>query len=144
MLITAKHLLVLLLLMALAFASGIGTAWLVDPSGGIAAAVAGAIVAIILPLLVAWPMFRAFSLRPLILPICPHCSQRHLNYHIPRNAWPSAVVICGHCGKPLRLKFGASRRSPEFTDMPTVAPQWPRFLGVWRVVAGKASQTASE
>ena len=107
MLITAKHLLVLLLLMALAFTSGFGAAWLVDPAGGVLGVTAGVIAAILVPLLVAWPVFRALSLRPLILPICPHCGRRHHNYHIPRDAWPAAVVICGNCNQPLRLSFGA-------------------------------------
>jgi hypothetical protein len=93
----------------------------------------GAAVIVLAPtLLVSWPLYKLLHLRPLILPICPHCKKRHGNYHIPAEAWPDAVLLCLHCGHPLRLLLTWRTPPSPPTDIPTVNLRRPQFIGLWR------------
>jgi hypothetical protein len=132
-LITLRHLLVLILLISgsmVAVASAAG-ALAVGEQVAVVAALLSAPVALVL---FGWPIFRLLSLRPLTLPYCPHCGNRHANYHVPPDAWPYAVIVCIHCGQPLRLILSTSRRVITPSPLATVALRWPGFLGLWRRV----------
>jgi hypothetical protein len=88
---------------------------------------------VLLLAVLAWPVFRLLSLRPLILPACPSCGKPHADYRIPREAWPEPVITCVHCGARLRLVLSAAAlRQPS--TLPTLALRWPGFLGIWRRV----------
>jgi len=70
-----------------------------------------AIGAFALPLFgLSWPLYRLMHLRPLCLPICPHC------------------------GKPTR--FCMSRKKPVDSEdgIPGLYVYWPEFVGLWRPV----------
>lgn len=133
MLVTLKHLVVLILLAGV----GASTGGVVQANIGLGEFMGTSVVllsAILVPLLLGWPVFRLLSLRPLILPLCPHCGKRHGNYHLPRGFGPEGVIICVHCEKPLRLVLtGAGSHAPS--ELPTVTLRWPGFLGLWRPVA---------
>ena len=139
MLWTLNHLLVMLLL----FVVGAFVATPVAQSTGFGEPLGPLVLAFVMIVVVAilgWPVFRLLSLRPLILPICPHCGMRHGNYHVPRDAWPDAVIFCDHCSKPLRLllRTGVRTTTMEPADFATVSLRWPGFLGLWRRVAVQA------
>ena len=132
MLITLKHLLVLILLLSGAGIVGVEAAKSVGLDDGISLIVLALSYILVLPLL-GWSVFKLLCLRPLILPMCQSCGRRHGNYHIPRDAWPAAVVICIHCSKPLRLALTRGARSAS-SELPTVMLRWPGFLGLWKRV----------
>lgn len=84
--------------------------------------------------LVIWPIFRVLKLRPLILPICPHCGLRHGNYHFDKESWPVGVLICTHCEQPVTLVLTEVVPPGEKLNLPTLRLRRPRFLGVWKRV----------
>ena len=136
MLWTLKHLLVTVGMLAL----GMALLPIVHAGSdrfGVSAPVtmAAAIAAVLVPTIVfTWPIYRLLRLRPLILPLCPHCHKRHANYHIPGNAWPDAVLVCVHCQRPVRLVLSRKAVPDRRSDIPTMALGWPEFLGIWRKV----------
>jgi hypothetical protein len=76
-----------------------------------------------------WQIFKLFNLRPLILPICPACKNRHGNYHIPKDAWPDPHIICQKCESPLQLDLEG--KSIKNVNIPCVQLKSPKFLGLW-------------
>jgi hypothetical protein len=124
MLITAKHLLAIIALVL----CGTAAAALIAEWNDIGAVLATLLV----PAFLGWPVFRLLSLRPLILPMCPHCERRHCNYHVPRDAWPVAVLLCAWCGKPLRLVLRTGADPVPPSEVPTITLRRPGFLGLWR------------
>jgi hypothetical protein len=102
MLITVMHLLVIILLFSGGVLCGVPPTKSAGLGEGISLVVCMVFAILVLALL-GWPVFKVLSLRPLILPTCPSCGRRHVNYHLPRDAWPDPVIICVCCGKPLRL-----------------------------------------
>jgi len=135
MLWTLNHLLVMLLLFAVGAAVGTPVA----QSTGFGEALGTLVLALVMIVVVAilgWPVFRLLSLRPLILPICPHCGMRHGNYHVPRDVWPAAILFCVHCDKPSRLllRTGVRTITMEPSELPTLSLRWPGFLGIWKPV----------
>jgi len=133
MLITVMHLLVMILLLTAGVLSGILSTQAAGLNEGLSIVV-GMFMAILLLALSGWPVFKLLSLRPLTLPACTACGQRHVNYHIPRDAWPDPVIICVFCSKPLRLALSKGAASKP-SELPTVAPRWPGFLGLWKHVS---------
>jgi hypothetical protein len=81
-----------------------------------------------------WPLCRFMHLRPMVLPLCPHCGKRHGNYHIPPEAWPCAVLICVSCGKPTILYLSRKKPMDVKPDIPGLYLRWPEILGCWRRV----------
>jgi hypothetical protein len=129
MLITLRHLLVMILLLTMGLLGGIPAIKWAGLGEGISLLLC-VLSSILVFALLGWPAFKLLSLRPLILPTCPSCGQRHANYHIPRDAWPAAIIVCVHCSKPLRLALSRGARSMS-PDLPTVTLCWPGFLGLW-------------
>ena len=133
MLLTLKHLLATLLLLSLGLFAGMA----VIEGAGLGPGIAGLVVALsssLVPLLLGWPIFRVLSLRPLILPMCAHSGRRHGNYHIARDAWPVAVLICIHCDRPTRLFLSPGAGFRPSVGMPAVTLRRPGFLGLWRAI----------
>ncbi len=130
MLITLKHLFVSLLLFSLGLALG---AWVankvVDDDAIRAAIVIG--VGVFAVVFVSWPVYRMLSIRPIVLPKCPHCGKRHGNYHLSRSSWPDAVLVCVHCKKPLRILLKDGLAPKGLADVSTATVSWPRFIGRW-------------
>ena len=129
MLITARHVLVLPLLVAGAVFAGAEAVRGLGLGEGMTELVAY-VTSILIVLLAGGPVFRLLSLRPLILPICLSCGRRHGNYHLDRECWPSAVLACVHCGQPQRLVLSAGAKEPS--TLPTATLRWPGFLGLWK------------
>src|SRR5687768_13352558 len=129
MLLTARHVLVLPLLVAGAALAGAeaGRGLGLGEEMGLLVC---AMISILIVSLAGGPVFRLLSLRPLILPICLSCGRRHGNYHLDRACWPSAVLACVHCGKPQRLVLSAGAKEPS--TLPTATLRWPGFLGLWK------------
>ena len=132
MLLTLKHLLVTIGLLALGvggFLPLVGMAHLPQGISWICG------LGVALPLLgLSWPLYRLMHLRPIGLPPCLHCGKLHGNYHVPADAWPCGVLICVWCGKPTR--FHMTRKEPLDTkaDMPNLYLHWPEFVGLWRAI----------
>ncbi len=105
MLVTLRHLLVAIGLLVVGVVLLPTVHAVAEESGMIPTlTLAGAIIVVIAPtMLLSWPLYKMLRLRPLILPLCPHCKKRHGNYHIPADAWPDPVLLCVHCGQPLQL-----------------------------------------
>jgi hypothetical protein len=135
MLITLKHLLALLSLLFICSMAGATAAEHLRQRNEGLAVLTSVVFILVVPTLLAWPVFRLLSLRPLILPRCPHCGNRHGNYHVPREAWPAAVLLCVHCDKPLCLLLSAGARSIH-PEVPAVTLRWPGFLGLWKRTSG--------
>jgi len=133
MLVTLGHLLVVVLLLSGGPILGLAAAK--SAGAGEGAAIAATVAsALLVPLVLGWPLFKLLSLRPLILPMCSSCGRRHGNYHLSRDAWPVAVILCAHCSKPLRLVLNGKAVPLEPPGLPTVTLRWPGFLGLWRRV----------
>ena len=142
MLITLAHLLVLVVLLPGAALLGIAAAGLAGVDQGIHGFLICTLAPLLLLLVLGGPIFRLLSLRPLILPICPSCGHRHANYHVPRKAWPVAVLICVRCGGALRIVLKAGAH-PEYQAGPTVSLRGPGFLGLWIRAVPKGRRTGS-
>jgi len=132
MLITVMHLLVVILLLTAGLLCGLPPTQSAGLGEGVSLVVCMMFAILVLALL-GWPVFKLLSLRPLILPTCPACGERHINYHIPRDAWPDPVIVCVFCSKPLRLALSRGAVSKP-SELPTVTPCWPGFLGIWKRV----------
>jgi hypothetical protein len=91
-----------------------------------------------------WPLYRFMHLRPLRLPICPHCKKRHGNYHVPADAWPSGILICVSCGKPTRLYMNRKKPVDDGDGIPGLYLYWPEFVGFWRPVQDSTKNDVSE
>lgn len=142
MLLTLKHLLVTLGLIAGGVLLGCFIARNAGlPEGSWAFIVLAVLAATVFGL--GWPLYRAFHLRPLCLPRCPHCGRLHGNYHIPPEAWPCAVLICVSCGNPTRLCLSRKRPQDIGHDIPSLYLRWPEFLGLWRPVHGPKAQSVA-
>jgi hypothetical protein len=83
-----------------------------------------------------WPLYRIIHLRPIGLPICPHCGKLHGNYHVPADAWPSGILVCVSCRKPTRFCMSRKRPVDRGDGIPGLYLYWPEFLGLWRPVQG--------
>ena len=130
MLWTAKHFIVNMLLIGLSMMASLAVVKSIPLLDSLALFI---LLIILIPLAFSWPLYRLFSLRPLILPICPHCKNRHANYHIScmkeESSW---VLICYHCGKPLRIVLEGKMDFEVNSDLPTLILQWPKCLGIWK------------
>lgn len=133
MLVTLKHLLVIIALLtvgAMLLPAVHAAAEKLDATS--TWIVAAAIVVMLAPtILLSWPLYKLLHLRPLILPICPHCKKRHGNYHIPADAWPVAILLCWHCGQPLRLLLTRHAPACPEPNLVSVNLRWPQFIGRW-------------
>jgi hypothetical protein len=134
MLVTLKHFFVTLGLMSgslliVPALQTLATRWGLCELAGNAAAF---VIALSMFVALCWPIYRLFRLRPLILPICPHCQNRHGNYHIDSEAWPDGVLICIHCQRPVRLLLAGNAAPEDVSDMPVLRLKWPKFLGLWK------------
>jgi hypothetical protein len=119
----------------LVFVGAIGCAAVLSAGlEGSQAVFVGTVCFLVIPTLVGWPPFKLLSLRPLILPSRPHCGRRHANYHVPREAWPDAVLVRVHCEEPLWLFLSAGTSSIAPPGVSMVSPRWPGFLGFWKPV----------
>ena len=133
MLMTLKHLLVTIGLTGV----GVGLsplfmiAGLPECAAGLCVTAAGVLALFSL----SWPLYRLMHLRPICLPVCPHCGKRHGNYHVPADAWPSGILVCVSCG--MSTRYFMSRKKPVKIDpnIPGLYLYWPEFVGLWRRVS---------
>lgn len=143
MLITLSHLLAVISILSVGAVSGTLAANAMDLPDltGLFVCVAGIVSAFAL---LGSPVFRQLHLRPLILPNCPNCKKRHGNYHIPSESWPTAILVCVHCGLPTRLCLDR-RRLPEGIDSTqTLYLYRPSFLGLWKPYIGELQHDTDE
>ena len=143
MLITFFHLLALVGILSVGAVTGqlLANSMKLPELMGLFVCVAGTISAL---LLLGSLVFRKLYLRPLILPSCPECEKRHGNYHIPSESWPTAILVCVHCGQPTRLCLDRKRLPEEIDSIPTLYLNRPSFLGLWKLYIGEQKHDNNE
>lgn len=84
-------------------------------------------------LLFASPIFQRLHLRPLWLPVCPHCRQRPDSWVVEDGKWPLFVFSCPLC-EELTEVWLIRRVTAEnvVSEMPCLRLCWPEFWGRWQ------------
>lgn len=94
---------------------------------------AGPVAAVVLYLVLVYPVYRGLRLFPMILPRCPCCRNFQHGFHVSRS-WPRAIFSCPSCNGEFVIWYNGAPGDSETWDRPVLVLKWPYAFGRYRRV----------